>query len=85
MKSILKFFLPKPETFAAIASESICKNVNATNKSELIAKYTSYAEDITKIQAQLVEWLKDGTLDKKEEKEIAEMLTPIFKKMIDLI
>jgi hypothetical protein len=51
MKSILKFFLPKPETFAAIASESICKNVNATNKSELIAKYTSYAEDITKIQA----------------------------------
>lgn len=85
MKSILKIFLPKPETFATIAAESICNNINSTDKADLIAKYTSYAEDITKIQAQLVEWLKDGTLDKKEEKEIAEMLTPIFKKMIDLI
>lgn len=85
MKAILKFFLPKASTFATIASESICKNVNATNKADIIAKYTSYAEDITKIQAQLVEWLKDGTLDKKEEKEIAELLTPVFQKMIDLI
>jgi hypothetical protein len=51
MKSILKIFLPKATTFATIAAESICQNVNATNKADIIAKYTSYAEDITKIQA----------------------------------
>jgi hypothetical protein len=51
MKSILKIFLPRPETFATIAAESICNNVNVIDKADLIAKYTSYAEDITKIQA----------------------------------
>lgn len=77
--------MPKASTFASIAAESICTNINKLDKSETIAKYTAYAEDVTKIQAQLVEWLKDGTLDNKEQDEIAEMLTPIFQKMIDLI
>lgn len=78
MKAILKFFLPKASTFADIAAESICRNINEADKAEAIAKYTKYAEDITKIQAQLVEWLKDGKLDEKEQGEIKELITPIF-------
>lgn len=85
MKAILKFFLPKASTFATIASESICKNVNKLEKQETIKKYTEYAKDITELQSKLVKWLEDGTLDKMEEKEIAELLTPIFQKMINLI
>lgn len=85
MKAILKFFLPKASTFANIASESICQNINKLDKQSTIIKYTEYAKDITEFQAKLVKWFEDGTLDNKEEKEIAELLTPIFQKMIDLI
>lgn len=85
MKSILKFFLPKPETFAKIAAESIAKNVNKSETIEKVAKYSDYAKLVTDIQQQLVDMLADGKINEQEEEKIAEMLLPVFDKLIKLI
>lgn len=85
MKCILKLFMPKASTMANIAAESICKNVNECDVIKKVADYSDYADKVTKIQQQLVDMLADGKLDEKEEQHIAEMLTPVFQKLIDLI
>ena len=85
MKSILKFFLPKPETFANIAAETICRSINKCDAIKKMAEYSEYAKLVTEIQQQIVNMLEDGTLDKDEEKRIAEMLTPIFNNLIKMI
>ena len=85
MKKILKWFLPKPETFAKIAAESISKNINQSETMQKLSEYGEYAETVTDIQKQLVEMLKDGKINTTEEEKIAEMLTPIFDKLIKMI
>lgn len=81
----MKLFLPKAETMANIAAETICKNVNECDAIKKVAEYSKYADTVTKIQQQLVDMLADGKLDEVEEGEIAKLLTPLFKKVIELI
>ena len=46
MKSILKFFLPKAESIAKIATDSICDKINSTDKLAKVAEYSDYADMI---------------------------------------
>ena len=47
MNWLVKLFIPKPAKIAEIAAEAIAKAINESNKTELIAKYDSYAIKLT--------------------------------------
>ena len=85
MKWFIKLFIPKPAKIAEIAAEAIAKAINESNKTELIAKYDSYAIKLTELQTFIVKLLEDGKIDDSEKAKIAEMLTPIATKITEAI
>ena len=46
---LIKWFMPKPKAIAEMVSEVIAKTINESDKSELIAKYDSYAVKLTEL------------------------------------
>ena len=82
---LIKWFMPKPATIANMAAEAIAKVINESNKTELIAKYDSYAIKLTELQTFIVKLLEDGKIDDAEKAKIAEMLTPIATKITEAI
>ena len=85
MNWLIKLFIPKPDKIAEIAAEAIAKAINESNKTELIAKYDSYAIKLTQLQTFIVKLLEDGKIDDSEKAKIAEMLTPIMEKITENI
>ena len=85
MNWLVKLFIPKPAKIAEIAAEAIAKAINESNKTELIAKYDSYAVKLTELQTFIVKLLEDGKIDDSEKAKIAEMLTPIATKITEAI
>ena len=84
-KWLIKLFMPKPATLANMAAEAIAKAINESQKTELIAKYDSYAVKLTEIQTFITKLLKDGKIDDAEKAKIAEMLEPIMTKITEKI
>ena len=68
-----------------MAAEVIAKTINESNKTDIIAKYDSYAVKLTELQTFIVKLLKDGKIDDAEKAKIAEMLTPIATKITEAI
>lgn len=85
MKWLIKLFMPKPDTLANMAAEAIAKAINESEKTELIAKYDSYAVKLTELQTFIVKLLEDGKIDDTEKAKIADMLTPIMEKITEKI
>ena len=77
--------MPKPATLANMAAEAIAKAINDSNKSELIAKYDSYAIKLTELQTFIIKLLEDGKIDDAEKAKIAAMLEPIMTKITEKI
>ena len=84
-KWFIKLLIPKPAKLAEIAAEAIAKAINESNKTELIAKYDSYAVKLTELQTFIVKLFEDGKIDDEEKAKIAEMLTPIATKITEAI
>lgn len=77
--------MPKPRAIAEMAAEAIAKAINESDKTELIAKYDSYAVKLTELQTFIVKLLEDGKIDDSEKAKIAKMLTPIATKITEAI
>ena len=56
--------------------------INSSDKTELIAKYGSAADEFTKIQAKITSWLKDGKIDEQEKAELKRALLPLAEKLV---
>ena len=59
-KLLIKWLMPKPAAIAEMAAEVIAKTINESNKTELIAKYDSYAVKLTELQTfivKLLDWI----------------------------
>ena len=85
MKWLIKLFMPKPKALANMAAEAIAKAINESEKTELIAKYDSYAVKLTELQTFIVKLLEDGKIDDEEKAKIADMLEPIMTKITEKI
>ena len=85
MKWLFKLFIPKPATLANMAAEAIAKAINESDKSELIAKYDSYAVKLTELQTFIVKLLEDGKIDDAEKAKIANTLEPVMTKILEKI
>ena len=82
---LIKWFMPKPTAIAEMTAEVIAKTINESNKSELIAKYDSYAVKLTELQTFIVKLLEDGKIDDTEKAKITELLIPIATKITEAI
>ena len=85
MRWFIKLFMPKPKALANMTAEAIAKAINESEKTELIAKYDSYAVKLTELQTFIVKLLEDGKIDDEEKAKIAAMLEPIMTKITEKI
>ena len=83
MKKLLtKWFMPTADQITDIAVKVAADFINNSDKTELIAKYGTVADEFTKIQAKLTGWLKDGKIDDTEKAELYRALLPLAEKLV---
>lgn len=65
-----------------MAVDTVAKFINESDKTELIAKYGTYADEFTKVQAKVTAYLRDGKIDEQEKAELARALLPLAEKLV---
>ena len=87
LMSIAKRFVPSGATLAEYAAAKIAKAANDSDVAvkSRVAKYATLAESATAIANKLSAMAADGTIDKAEESELAEILTPVMERVVELI
>ena len=81
-KLLIKWFMPSAEQIADMAVKVAADFINSSDKTELIAKYGTAADEFTKIQAKITSWLKDGKIDEAEKAELKRALLPLAEKLV---
>ena len=81
-KLLIKWFMPSAEQIADMAVKVAADFINSSDKTELIAKYGTAADEFTKIQAKITSWLKDGKIDDNEKAELKAALLPLTEKLV---
>lgn len=74
---LIRWLLPEAEDIAKMAVAAIAKFINESGKEQVIAKYGTYADEFTKVQAKITSWLRDGKIDEDEKKELYNALLPL--------
>ena len=81
-KLLIKWFLPSADQIADMAVNAVADFINASDKTDIIAKYGTAADEFTKIQAKLTNLLKDGKIDDAEKAELKKLLLPLAEKLV---
>ena len=81
-KLLIKWFLPSTDQIADMAVNAVADFINASDKTETIAKYGTVADEFTKIQAKLTSLLKDGKIDDTEKAELKTLILPLAEKLV---
>ena len=84
IKTLIKLFMPSPQTLANMAAEKIQKAVNESNKADTIAKCANIASYATDIQKFVSDTLMDGKVSDDEAKQVEDKLIPLFEKVVEL-
>ena len=81
-KLLIKWFLPSAEQIADMAVNAAADFINTSDKTDIIAKYGTAADEFTKIQAKLTNLLKDGKIDEAEKAELKTLILPLAEKLV---
>lgn len=81
-KLFIKLFMPSAQDITKMAVDTVAKFINESDKTELIAKYGTYADEFTKVQAKVTAYLRDGKIDEQEKAELARALLPLAEKLV---
>lgn len=81
-KLLIKWFMPSADQIADMAVKVAADFINSSDKTELIAKYGSAADEFTKVQAKITSWLRDGKIDEQEKAELKRALLPLAEKLV---
>lgn len=86
-KTIVKWLCPSGETLAGYAAEGIAKSVNDSSEDVRlkVAKYATYANEVSEIAEKLSAMAIDGKICENETEELKKMITPIFEKVLELV
>ena len=84
-KLLIKWLMPSAEDITRMAVEVVAKFINESGKEEAIAKYGTYADNFTRIQAKVTAWLKDGKIDDSEKQELHQALLPLAEKLLEAV
>ena len=81
-KLLIKWFLPSADQIADMAVNAAADFINTSDKTDIIAKYGTAADEFTKVQAKLTSLLKDGKIDDAEKAELKKLLLPLAEKLV---
>ena len=81
-KLLIKWFLPSADQIADMAVNAVADFINTSDKTDIIAKYGTAADEFTKVQAKLTNLLKDGKIDDAEKAELKKLLLPLAEKLV---
>ena len=81
-KLLIKWFLPSADQIADMAVNAAADFINTSDKTDIIAKYGTAADEFTKVQAKLTSLLKDGKIDDAEKAELKTLLLPLAEKLV---
>ena len=81
-KLLIKWFLPSADQIADMAVNAAADFINTSDKTDIIAKYGTAADEFTKVQAKLTNLLKDGKIDDTEKAELKKLLLPLAEKLV---
>ena len=84
-KWLIKILMPSAEKMAEMAAGVAADFVNKSDKEQEIAKWSTLADNWTKIQAKLTGVLKDGKMDAAETEELKRAILPICKKIEEAV
>ena len=84
-KLLIKMFMPSADQIADMVVNAAADFINASDKTETIAKYGTAADEFTKIQSKITGWLKDGKIDEDEKKELHGAILPLAQKLVEEI
>ena len=65
-----------------MAVNAVADFINTSDKTDIIAKYGTAADEFTKVQAKLTNLLKDGKIDDAEKAELKKLLLPLAEKLV---
>jgi hypothetical protein len=82
-KLLTRLILPSAEDITTLATRTIVEFINNSGKGEVIAKYGTMADDFTKVQANITNWLRDGKIDDEEQKKLYNALLPLAQKLVE--
>ena len=82
-KLLIKWFLPSADQIADMAVNAAADFINTSDKTDIIAKYGTAADQFTKVQAKLTNLLKDGKIDDAEKAELKKLLLPLTEKLVN--
>ena len=82
-KLLIKWFLPSADQIADMAVNAAADFINTSDKTDIIAKYGTAADQFTKVQAKLTNLLKDGKIDDAEKAELKTLLLPLAEKLVN--
>ena len=81
-KLLIKWFLPSAEQIADMAVNAAADFINTSDKTDIIAKYGTAADEFTKIQAKLTNLLKDGKIDEQEKAALKTLILLLAEKLV---
>lgn len=82
---IAKMFIPKPSRLAKMAASKVQEMANGSDKFAAVAKYSVMADEALEVCRFLNDIAEDGKIDDTERDKIAERLTPLFERLVEMI
>lgn len=77
--------MPSADTIAGAAADMVAYFINTSDKEAQIAKYGTYADELTKVQAKITSWLRDGKISEDEKAELKRALLPLAQKIEEAV
>ena len=84
-KLILRILMPSADKMAEAVADAVAKFVNGSGRQEVIEKYSTYADEFTKVQAKVTGWLRDGKVSDEERDELKRALLPLAEKLLEAV
>lgn len=82
---IAKMLMPSPSRLAKMAAGKVQELANGSDKFAAAAKYSVMADEALEICRFLRDIAEDGKIDDTERDKIAERLTPLFVRLVEMI
>lgn len=85
IEKIAKMLMPSPARLAKMAASKVQELANGSDKFAAAAKYSVMADEAMEICRFLKSIAEDGKIDDTERDKIAERLTPLFERLVEMI
>lgn len=85
IEKIVKMLMPSPSRLAKMAAGKVQELANGSDKFAAFAKYSRVSDEALDVCRFLRDIAEDGRIDDMERDRIAEKLTPLFERLVEMI